>query len=56
MMPIDRKLYATDSEYHNECMRLVNKAQNIYNKIQKMEPTQALINNLGLTAAQAAST
>ena len=45
--------YSSDDEYRKECMKLVNKAQEIYDMIQKTEPSQALIDFLVLKATPA---
>ena len=47
--------YSSDDKYRKECMKRVNKAQEIYDRIQKTEPSQALIDKLGLTATPAAA-
>ena len=47
--------YSSDDEYHKECMKRVNMAQEIYYRIQKMEPSKALIGKLGLKDTPAAS-
>ena len=51
-LPPNREYY-TDDEYRESCMASMNEVRRIYDKIQQMEPTQALINKLGLTATLA---
>ena len=54
-MPMCRKIYNTDDEYREENIDLINDAQEIYDEIQNMEPSQALIDKLGLKATLAAA-
>ena len=54
-MSKNKKCFNTDEEHHEICQHITNIAQSIYDKIQNMEPTQSLIDKLGLTATQAAS-
>ena len=48
-MPVCKQNYTSDEKYRKICAAFINKAQEIYNKIQKTEPSQALINELELT-------
>ena len=47
--------YSSDENYRKQCMAYIDEAQEIYNKIQKTEPSQALIDKLGLKATPAAA-
>ena len=45
--------YSSEDEYRKECIRCVNEAEEIYDKVQKTEPSQALIDHLDLKATPA---
>ena len=54
-MPKCKQDYNSDENYHKQCMAYIDKAQEIYDRIQKTEPTQALINELRLKTTPVAA-
>ena len=54
-MPERKYLYNTEDEYHKECMRLVDEAEKIYDRIQKIGPNLSLRNHLNLKVAPVTS-
>ena len=48
-MPKCKQDYNSDENYRKQCMAYIDKAQKIYDRIQKTEPSKALINELELT-------
>ena len=54
-MPNRKQDYNLDENYRNQCMAYIDTAQAIYNKIQKTEPSKALIDELKLTVPPTAS-
>ena len=55
LLPICRKICDTEDKHHKESMRLINDAQEIYDRIQKMKLSQTLIDYLNLKATPAVS-
>ena len=54
-MPKRKQDYYSEYEYSKQCMEYIDEAQEIYNKIQKTEPSKALIDELKLTVPPTAS-
>ena len=54
-MPKDRVCYSSEDKYRKKCIRLVNRAQKIYDKIQSATPDTNLADYLELKATPAAA-
>ena len=48
-MPKRKQDYYSEYEYSKQCMEYIDEAQEIYDRIQKTEPSKALIDELELT-------
>ena len=55
LLPICGEIHNTNDEYREEIMDLINEAQEIYDRIQRMKPSKALIDELKLTVPPTAS-
>ena len=55
LLPICGEIHNTNDEYREEIMDLINEAQEIYDRIQRMKPSKALIDELKLTVTPTAS-
>ena len=54
-MPKCKQDYYSEYEYSQQCMEYIDEAQEIYDRIQKTEPSKALIDRLNLKATPAAA-
>ena len=54
-MPKRKQDYYSEYEYRKQCMEYIDEAQEIYDRIQKTEPSKALIDELELTVPPASA-